>query len=131
MSGAAVRVLRAAEQPEEAISGSDGTFVIRAIGPMEEKVELIASADDGSRQGLGLYRESIDSKVPSAPARIVLEPSRSVTVIVTGTEGKPVQQAGVEVIAEFGAVASVEDRRGTAELLSTIPRRREFSGSSR
>ena len=32
VAGAAVRVLRAAEQPEEAITGPDGTFVIRANG---------------------------------------------------------------------------------------------------
>ena len=85
---------------------------------MKEEVDLIASADGGRRQGLGPFRESIDSKVPSAPARIVLEPSRSVTVNVTGADGKPAPEAGVEVIARGNSVASGRtDADGRATLL--------------
>ena len=78
VAGATVRVLRAAEVPEEAISGPDGAFVIRQrSAPIEDPAELIASADDGRRTGLGTFRESIDSTVPSAPAdRAPAEPDR-------------------------------------------------------
>jgi beta-lactamase regulating signal transducer with metallopeptidase domain/protocatechuate 3,4-dioxygenase beta subunit len=105
-SGASVRSVREWKAPDGAVSGADGTFVIRDRGPlMLLTEELVAVSPDRQLQGMGEFRESLDSRVPSAPARVVLKPSRSVTVTVNDPAGKPIPDASVEVIADYGSAA--------------------------
>ncbi len=112
---ASVRLLGSSGEPAEAVSGSDGAFVIHSPGPMQDRSELVASVDEGRLQGLGTFVESNDSKVPSAPARIALAPSRTVEVTVRGGQGKPVAKAVVEVIAQPADVATARtDASGRA-----------------
>jgi beta-lactamase regulating signal transducer with metallopeptidase domain len=105
VGGASVRILSDRVPVEDATTGSDGLFVIQASDPTYPKARLIATSDDGRRQGTASFSESTDSHVRPTPARIVLKPSRIVTVTVIDQAGKPIPDAAVETIAGYNSVA--------------------------
>jgi beta-lactamase regulating signal transducer with metallopeptidase domain len=118
VAGASVRLVRDWKAPGAAVSGADGTVVIRDRGSlMLLTEELIAVSSDGRLQGIGEFHESLDSRVPSEPARILLKPARSVTVSVIDPTGTPIRDAAVEVIADHSSVAfGATDDQGRATL---------------
>ena len=66
---------------------------------------LRASADGGGR--LGVFSEAARDLAPGEPVRVVLRPSRPLTVHVKDAAGKPVAGAAVEVVTG-DATGSVE-----------------------
>ncbi len=118
VAGASVRMVRDWKAAGVASSGADGTFVIHDRSLLLLLFEeLIAVGPDGRLQGVGEFRELLDSGVPSPPARIVLKPACSVTVAVNDPAGKPIPDASVEIIADYGSVAvGATDRRGRVTL---------------
>jgi beta-lactamase regulating signal transducer with metallopeptidase domain/protocatechuate 3,4-dioxygenase beta subunit len=96
VAGAIVRPFRLDKAPEGVTSAEDGRFTMALRGYFLLEEELIAEADGGARMGLGKFHESLNSDPPS-PAKIVLKPSRSITVRVKDVNGAAVPGAAVEV----------------------------------
>lgn len=97
IAGAIVRPIRLDKAPEGATSAEDGSFTLSLRGYFLLEEDLIAEADGGARMGLGKFQESPNSDPPS-PVKIVLKPSRSVTVRVKDANGFAVPGAEVEVV---------------------------------
>ena len=117
VGGATVRILSGDWPVEYQTTGPDGSFVIQANDPIQRKCRLIATSDEGRRQGMSWFLESSNSQIPAVPARIVLKPSRIVTATVVDQGGKPIGGEAVEVIGEGGSVAiGKSDAAGRASL---------------
>ena len=99
-------------------TGPDGGFVLRHDRILRSIGTIRAMADGGERLGISTSQ----GRDPSQPIRLVLSPSRSLTVRVVDAAGKPVAGAGVEVsteeVASGSATAAVDpgttDDRGIA-----------------
>ena len=97
VAGAIVRPIRLDKAAEGATSAQDGRFTLALRGYFLLEEDLVAEANGGARMGLAKFRESPNSD-PSSPVKIVLKPSRSVTVRVKDANGVAVPGAAVEVV---------------------------------
>jgi beta-lactamase regulating signal transducer with metallopeptidase domain len=119
VAGAVVRTMPVVDGPAnvEVLTAADGSFhftlMIRSPSGL---VGLMALADGGARMGLdGSFdrRRSLQSK---EPARIVLKPSRAVTVRVKDGTGAPVSGATVEAAETRFRIHATTDALGAATL---------------
>ena len=83
-------------------TGPDGGFLLRRARLIRDAT-VRASADGGAR--LGFVEVPLRAGPPVEPVRLVLKPSRPVTVRVADAVGKPVAGAAVEVMA--GTVSTI------------------------
>ena len=98
-------------------TGADGTFrFTRIIGSPTGLVGLIAEADGGARMGVDpiFYRRRAE-KI-AEPVRIILKPSRAVTVRVTDGAGLPVPGAKIEAAERLFRTRATAGPDGTATL---------------
>ena len=108
---ATVNLIRAWKSAGPVKTGRDGSFTLKAQGPMLLEEGLIASSEDGRLQGTAAFREPGDSQAAPEPTPIRLEPGRIVEVSVRDGKGTPVADATVEVSTlEYGSV--VEGKTG-------------------
>ena len=85
-------------------TGPDGGFLLRPDGRVPSVATVRASADGGERLAVATVRPQ--DLAPVEPVRLVLKPSRPVTVRVADAAGKPVAAAAVEVMARQVAVTN-------------------------
>ena len=87
-------------------TGPDGGFVLRSDRILLPRL-IRAAADGGGRLGFAPSPPPASPLVPADPIRLVLRPSRAVTVRVADADGKPVAGAAVEA-STAGAGFSVD-----------------------
>jgi beta-lactamase regulating signal transducer with metallopeptidase domain len=117
VAGALVRVQSAIPGPEatRVRTAADGTFRLVLDGPSASYHTLLATADDGDRQGLFEFQDTVLPRV--AAARIVLKPSRALLVRVTDAGKAPVAEAAVSVFDLAALLSSTRtDAAGLAAL---------------
>lgn len=117
VAGAIVRLVRSEKMKEPAQTSADGRFTLQIGGFMLVEEDLVASAEAGSRLGLGKHLEPQNAGA-AAPTRIVLKPSRTVTVQVHEQVGKAVAGARVEAIGFHfhGGTTTSQDGRATLRI---------------
>jgi len=119
VAGAVVTVfgLKSAVDGKPVRSTLDGTFRVLLDAASARHVSLLASVNDGARQGLFEYHDTVLARV--AQARIVLKPSRKLPVRVVDSFKKPVAGASVGLIGEnLLILATAEtDATGVATLI--------------
>lgn len=94
VAGALVRLV---QYEEGTWSAADGSFDLTLVGEFPRRSEeLTAEAESGARMGVARYDEPQDIRA-GTPVRIVLKPSRTVTVRVRDSADVPVPGAEVEV----------------------------------
>jgi beta-lactamase regulating signal transducer with metallopeptidase domain len=117
VAGAVVDVLRqtSAPGPSPIRTASDGSFRLVLDTASARYQVVTASADDGTRQGIYEFQDTV---LPgAAQARIVVKPSRKMTVRVTDAAKKPVEGAAVGVLDYSTLLAHAEtDAHGTVSL---------------
>jgi beta-lactamase regulating signal transducer with metallopeptidase domain len=115
--GAIVRVVgyTPAPKPTPARTAADGTFHLFLNQASARYTILIASVDEETRQGIYEFH---DSALPqTVQARIVVKPSRKMTVRVTDGAKKPVEGAAVGALEYSTLLANAEtDAQGTVSL---------------
>lgn len=104
--------------PRPVVSTNDGTFTLDVAdaNKLADRA-LLATADDGARQGVFHSSDLSVAKDPRTPVRIVLKPPREVKVTVVDGTGNPV--AGAEVFLPdmiFALAHGTTDARGVAVL---------------
>jgi beta-lactamase regulating signal transducer with metallopeptidase domain/protocatechuate 3,4-dioxygenase beta subunit len=97
VAGATVRTTRAEKTANGVISAADGSFRLSLSGQVFLWQDLVASAEGGQRMGIARFDEPGSSR-PAKPLRIVLKPSRTVTVRVKDATGLAVPGAAVEAV---------------------------------
>jgi protocatechuate 3,4-dioxygenase beta subunit len=104
VGGAVVRVVSYTPSPGPmpARTAADGTFRLFLNQASARYTVVIASAEDGARQGIYEFHDTVLPQ--TVQARIVVKPSRKMTVRVTDASKKPVEDAAVGV-AEYGSWA--------------------------
>jgi RNA polymerase sigma factor (sigma-70 family) len=116
VAGARVRAIQA-DRPETAITAADGTFEMPVDGPNWLEQTLIATSDDGARQGLCRFTPDSALDAPGRSAGIMLHPARDVTVTVANGRGAPVPEAAVFLLDYvYPAAEARTDARGVAVL---------------
>ena len=117
VGGARVLAMRS-DRPRSVVSKPDGTFVIASDGPIIRYSSLLATADNGARQGIFRFHDPAKGpKDPRRLARIVLKPLRKVTVSVVDGHGAPVEGASVVVLdVAFPVAEGRTNARGIVEL---------------
>jgi beta-lactamase regulating signal transducer with metallopeptidase domain len=117
VGGAVVRVVSYTPSPglTPARTAADGTFRLILNQASARYTVIIASAEDGARQGIYEFH---DSALPqTVQARIVVKPSRKMTVRVTDGAKKPVEGAAVGALEYSTLLANAEtDAQGTVSL---------------
>ncbi len=115
VGGAAVDVLRSTSPPVR--TGADGSFRLILKEASARYQVVVGSADDGARQGI---YEFYDTVLPqTVQARIVMKPSRKMSVRVTDAAKKPVEGAAVGVLDKSSnqlLVHAVTDANGIVSL---------------
>jgi RNA polymerase sigma factor (sigma-70 family) len=81
------------------VTGADGSFAFSLRRKQVDGSTLLARSADGDR--LGVFRYRFDPIEAKAPARIVLKPSRAVTVRVDDPKGVAIGDVRVEVVATY------------------------------
>jgi beta-lactamase regulating signal transducer with metallopeptidase domain len=115
VSGARVRRLYETDEAGVAKTRADGSFTLDGGDSVRFYGALWATTEDGLMQGFAGTGEPGPSK-PTA-YRIVVRPSRQVAVIVKDANGRPVGDAGVEVIHAYEPLPFVRtDAKGIALL---------------
>ncbi len=95
VADASVNVIWFRRAKEDARTAADGRFTLKIPGPVRPAGFVRASSVDGSR--IGTTRREEPRGARPEPVRIVLKPSRDVTVRVEDAAGKAVEGAAVEV----------------------------------
>ena len=101
VTGASVRVVRVDQADESVVTAADGTFRMPVRGPSRLEENLVAEADGGARQGVAKFRTPRDVTRPADRVKLVLKPSRTVTVRVKDAAGAAVPGATVAAVS-FG-----------------------------
>jgi hypothetical protein len=119
VGGAQVRTMPVFDGPAnvEVRTADDGTFrfILKSVSP-RGLMGLMAEADGGSRMGLDGNFDRRLSQRSKEPARIVLKPSRAVTVRVKDAAGAPVPCATVEAAEMLFRTHATAGADGTATL---------------
>ena len=117
VGGAPVSAMRS-DRPRSTMTKPDGTFVIAADDSNFRYFALLATADNGARQGIFRFHDpKTGTKGPRTLARIVLKPLRTVTVSVVDGRGAPVEGATVVVLdVVFPVAEGRTDARGIVTL---------------
>ena len=115
VAGAHVNTLWQRKLPKESVTGADGSFHLELGPPMRLAEHVLATADDGARQGLCRFDEVLFGP---QTVRIVLKPARTIQATVTDARGLPVAGAIVEVASlACGSLATaLTDARGRARV---------------
>jgi beta-lactamase regulating signal transducer with metallopeptidase domain len=117
VAGAVVDVLRQTSAPgaPPIRTASDGSFRLVLDTASARYIVIIASAEEGARQGIYEFHGTV---LPQpVQARIVVKPSRKMTVRVTDAAKKPVEGAAVGVLDYSTLLAHAEtDAHGTVSL---------------
>jgi beta-lactamase regulating signal transducer with metallopeptidase domain len=97
-------------------TAADGSFRLPLDEASARYQTIRATTDGGKRQGIFEFHDTVLGNVASA--RMVLKPSKTITVRVTDAKKAPVAKATVGVVALYTVVASAEtNTRGLASLL--------------
>ncbi len=113
VAGASVRVMN--NERLTTATRADGTFRLVLDRPSCRYVSLLASVETGARQGVHAIAESPIGAVVSC--RIIVKPSRALTVQTRDSRGKPVPQAAVGVFdVNLGLLTAETDATGIATL---------------
>jgi beta-lactamase regulating signal transducer with metallopeptidase domain len=116
VAGAVVDILRQTSAPglPSIRTASDGSFRLILDSAFVGYRVVTASAEDGARQGIYEFQNTV---LTQAQARIVLKPSRKITVRVTDAARKPVEGAAVGVFDYSTLLAHAEtDAHGMVSL---------------
>ena len=122
VAGAVVGVIAPDPSLVTSRTAADGAFRLVLNETAVRNEVVLASAEDGERQGIHEFAEY--SAPLTAQARIILKPSRKMTVHVTDAAKKPVRDAVVGVLDNWKLLAHAEtDADGTVSLRfpSTVP----------
>ncbi len=117
VAGAQVSNMRS-DRPRSATTKPDGTFVIAADDSNLRYFALLATAENGARQGIFRFHDPRTGTTgPRTLARIVLKPLRAVSVSVVDGSGAPVEGAAVVVLdVVFPVAEGRTDARGIVAL---------------
>ena len=117
VAGALVSNMRS-DRPRSATTKPDGTFVIATDDSNLRYFALLATADNGARQGIFRFHDpKTGIKGLRTLARIVLKPLRAVTISVVDGRGAPVEGAAVVVLdVVFPVAEGRTDARGIVTL---------------
>jgi beta-lactamase regulating signal transducer with metallopeptidase domain len=97
VAGAVIRVVVSGADADETTTAADGRFAVPLAGSARSLYGVAAEADGGRRIGLARFESGVPVSL-SETVRIVLKPSRTVTVRVKDAAGAPVAGATVEAI---------------------------------
>ena len=115
VAGAVVEVIAFDPARVSDRTAADGSFRLILDATAVRNEVVLASAEDGKRQGIHEFGD--DSSPPTAQVRIVLKPSRKMTVRVTDAAKKPVRDAAVGVLENWKLLAHAEtDADGAVSL---------------
>ncbi len=97
-------------------TAADGSFRLVLDEASARYHTLLASVDDGARQGIGSFQDTVLSQ--AVKLRIVVKPARTMTVRVADAGKKPVDGAAVGVMSDSLAILTQAqtDARGMASL---------------
>ncbi len=119
VAGALVRTMPVYDGPAniEVTTAADGTFrfTLKTVSP-SGLVGLMAEADGGSRMGLDASFDRRHTQRSKEAARIVLKPSRAVSVRVKDGAGAPVPAATVEAVETLFRTHATAGADGIATL---------------
>jgi beta-lactamase regulating signal transducer with metallopeptidase domain len=117
VGGAVVRVVSYTPSPgpTPAHTAADGTFRLVLNQASARYTVIIASAEEGARQGIFKFHDTVLPQ--TVQARVVVKPSRKMTVRVTDAAKKPVEDAAVGALDYSTLLANAEtDAQGTVSL---------------
>jgi protocatechuate 3,4-dioxygenase beta subunit len=127
VAGAVVGLLKSggANEPKPVLTSSEGTFRLMLKEPSLRYLAVGASAERGTKQGIAVFNDDDAPLGLTAVVRIVLKPSRSLTVRVCDDRKAPVHAATVGVFDDgYHLLTSAEtDARGQTVLLLPVDAR--------
>jgi beta-lactamase regulating signal transducer with metallopeptidase domain len=85
------------ESTKTVATGTDGRFALPAADAIRGQENILATTNGGAQMGSAVYQIPLHRR--SEPVRVVLKPSRLLTVRVADATGKPVPGASVSVSA--------------------------------
>jgi hypothetical protein len=117
VGGARISAMRS-DRPRTVISKPDGTFVIGTDSPNSRYLALLATADNGAREGILRLHDRLTGPLNSRElARIVVKPIQKVRASVVDSGGAPVDGAVVVLLdMAFPVAEGRTDARGVVEL---------------
>ena len=118
VAGASVRTMAGFNGPPsvEQRSDGDGGFRFTLSSSPRGLLGVMAEAENGTRLGLDRSFDSRPARAFQEPVRIVLKPSRPVTVRVKDSAGAPVSGATVEAAETLFRTHAMTAADGTAKL---------------
>ncbi len=115
VAGARVNTVWLRKLDKDVLAAPDGSFTLQLGLPMRLAEDVLATTDNGARQGIARFDET---SLAPLPVKVVLKPARTVTVHVIDARGIPVTGATVEA-ASLGIgslTTALTDVHGIARL---------------
>ncbi len=105
LPGVEVRAINLEGRQSLGVTDPNGQFDFLLSSGRLDGTFLRAFVKDGSRQGIHQYAYLLTTVELKQPARIVLKPSRAVTLCVVGQGGKPIADAAVGFIVNDNPIS--------------------------